>query len=413
MRLGYLVPEFPGPTHIIFWREIRALRRVDVEVSLLSTRRPSPLSLHDFRRAAFAETHYLFPPAASDFAAWMAHGLPGLSQARAYLRGLEASSFANRLRLQGLLISAANLVQWAKRERIDHIHAHSCADAAHVLALARRVGGPPYSLTLHGDLDVYGTDHRSKMADASFVCVVGSHLRRQVIEKAGVPGDRVLQTFLGVETSELTGLGKDRSYTPGSLHFVSVARLHPGKGHVHALAAMQAGLEAGLDLRFTIAGDGPYRDALLSRINELKLGTRATLTGTISEAEKYQLLSKADAFVLPSTGLGESWPSSVIEAMGAGLPVIASVIGATPEMITSGEDGYLVPMGDETAISEKIALLARDVEARRRIGDAGRKTAVRRFDVAVTAGILRDAVGARLGAGGTRTAQTATGTAGE
>jgi glycosyltransferase involved in cell wall biosynthesis len=370
-----------------------------VEVSLLSTRKPSPLSSHDFRPAAFAETHYLFPPAGSDLAAWMAHGLPGLSQARAYLRGLEASNLANRLRLHGLLISAINLVQWARRERIDHIHAHSCADAAHVLALARRAGGPPYSLTLHGDLAVYGTDHRSKMADAAFVCVVGSHLRHQVIEKADVSGDRVWQTFLGVETSELAGLGTDRSYTPGSLHMASVARLHPGKGHIHALAAMQAGLKAGLDLHFTIAGDGPYRDALLSRIYELKLETRATMTGTISEAEKYQLLSKADAFVLPSTGLGESWPSSVIEAMGAGLPVIASVIGATPEMITSGEDGFLVPKGDEAALLEKITLLACDVETRRRISGAARSTAVRRFDVAVTAGVLRDAVRASLGAG--------------
>ena len=117
-----------------------------------------------------------------------------------------------------------------------------------------------------------------------------------------------------------------------------------------------------------------------------------TLTGTLSETEVFQALSKADAFVLPSTGMGEAWPVSVMEAMGAGLPVIASVIGATPEMIIPGEDGFLVPQEDETALLEKITLLANDVDTRRRIGEAARHTASRRFDVAVTATALRDAI---------------------
>jgi colanic acid/amylovoran biosynthesis glycosyltransferase len=290
-------------------------------------------------------------------------------------------------------------VQWARLKRIDHIHGHSCADAAHVLALARRMGGPPYSLTLHGDLKVYGTDHGSKMEGAAFVCVVGSHLRRQVLEQTGVAGNRVLVTCMGVETSSLTTLGRDRSYVPGSLHLVTVARLHSAKGHVHALAAVRRGLQAGLDLRYTIAGEGPHRDALLSAIKELSLGSHVTLAGTLPETEVLQLLSKVDAFVLPSIGFGEAWPVSVMEAMGAGLPVIASMIGATPEMITPGQDGFLVPQRDETALLESIAFLASDVDARRRIGEAARRTAERRFDVAATAGALRDAVRASLEGG--------------
>jgi glycosyltransferase involved in cell wall biosynthesis len=175
-----------------------------------------------------------------------------------------------------------------------------------------------------------------------------------------------------------------------------VARLHPAKGHIHALAAVRAGVQVGLDLRYTIAGEGPYRDALLSQIGELGLGKRVTLTGTLSETEVYQLLSTADAFVLPSTGLGEAWPVSVMEAMAAGLPVVVTVIGATPEMITPGEDGFLVPQGDEETLLKRIMLLASDVDMRRRIGETARRTAGRRFDVAVTAGALRDAVRASL-----------------
>jgi glycosyltransferase involved in cell wall biosynthesis len=201
---------------------------------------------------------------------------------------------------------------------------------------------------------------------------------------------------MGVETSELAELGRRRSSIPGSLHLVTVARLNQSKGHVHALIAVQRGLEAGLDLRYTIAGDGPHRDALLAKIDELNLSSRVTLTGTLNEDEVFHLLSIADAFVLPSTGLGEAWPVSVMEAMGAGLPVISTAIGATPEMITPCEDGFLVPQGDSQAILAKIALLANDTCTRRRIGNTARSTAARRFDVAVTASILRDAIHARL-----------------
>ena len=411
LRVGYLVPEFPGQTHIFFWREVEALRRIGEEVSLLSTRKPSPVSCrHEFAPTAFAETHYLFPPSMLSLVEWPVAGARGFAKALAYLGGLEASRFRDRLRQCLLFASALDLVRWSRREHIDHIHAHSCADAAHVLAWARCAGGPPYSLTLHGDLDVYGGDHRSKMEGAAFVSVVGNHLRHQVMERTGVPGERVFVTCMGVGTSKLATLGTTRSYAPGSLHLVTVARLNPAKGHTHVLAAIHRGLQMGLDLRYTIAGEGPYRDGIVSRVRELGLNSRVTLTGTLAETEVHQLLSEADAFILPSVGLGEAWPVSVMEAMGAGLPVIASIIGATPEMIIPGEDGFLVPQGDEQALLDKIVLLAGDMNIRRQIGEAARRTAGHRFDIGVTARALSDAIHASLDQGrcGARSLHTMT-----
>src|SRR5437899_2444997 len=169
LRIGYLVPEFPGQTHVFFWREIRALREMGEELLLLSTRKPLEACRHDFAPVAIAETHYLFPPAISNLGGWATAGCPGLKEARAYLSGLKPPGFAGRVRQIGLLTSAVELVRWARLNRVDHVHGHSCADSAHVLALARRMGGPSYSLTLHGDLKVYGIDHRSKMRGAAFV----------------------------------------------------------------------------------------------------------------------------------------------------------------------------------------------------------------------------------------------------
>lgn len=370
-----------------------ALRRIGVDVLLISTRRPLPSACrHEFAPVAISETHYLFPPALSSLASWGANGFPGVARVRSYLSKLDASGSKNRLKHFGLLASAVDLVHWARFNRIDHIHGHSCADAAHVLSLARHLGGPPYSLTLHGDLDVYGIDHRSKMKEAAFVCAVGNHLRQQILSRTEVPRERVIVTCMGVETSELAKLGAQRSYTSGTLHLVTVARLNAAKGHVYALAAVHSCLQTGLDLHYTIAGEGPHRDVIRSKIDELGLKDRVTLTGTLPESEVFELLSVADAFVLPSTGLGEAWPVSVMEAMGTALPVISSVIGATPEMITSGKDGLLVPQGDVGALSDAISLLASDVGRRQMIGEDARRTALGRFDVAVTAGTLLDAI---------------------
>jgi glycosyltransferase involved in cell wall biosynthesis len=161
---------------------------------------------------------------------------------------------------------------------------------------------------------------------------------------------------------------------------------------VHALAAIRIVIQAGLNVHYTIAGDGPFLEVIRSQIKSLNLGDHVTLTGTLSETEVCQLLSKADTFLLPSVGLGEAWPVSVMEAMAAGLPVVASSIGAMSEMIMPNEDGFLVRQGDESGLAEKITLLALDVDTRRRIGEAARKTAERRFDVTSTASGLRNAI---------------------
>ena len=172
------------------------------------------------------------------------------------------------------------------------------------------------------------------------------------------------------------------------LSLVTVARLHPNKGHFHALEAIRRAREFGVDVTYAIAGEGPIREAVAAKIAELSLESAVELLGTVSESEVMELLSKADGFLLTSVGKGEAWPVAVMEAMGAGLPVISSIIGATPEMITDGSDGFLVPQKDEEAIAKKIIELARDTKLRARVGSAARITAQKRFDVEKSAGDL-------------------------
>lgn len=392
MTIGYLVPEFPGQTHIMFWREIEALRRMGEKVSLVSTRRPSVPCPHDFASGASSETHYIYPPSLPGLLNWAAVGGKGLGQSLSYLRPLLARQTSERAKQAVLIASAIDLSRWARQHGVRHVHGHSCADTAHVLALARHQGGPSYSITLHGDLAVYGLDHQAKLRDASFVCAVGKHLRRQLEEQAGVRPDRVIETFMGIDTAWADATLRTRAFVPGKLHIATVARLNAAKGHEYVFQALRQGINSGLDLHYTVVGGGPHEDTLKKRTQELDLEKHITFTGSLGEQGVHDVLSASDVLVLASTGLGEAWPVAVMEAMSAGLPVIATMIGATSEMIRHGHDGFLVPQADASAIFEKIELLANDGALRQRLGDTALATARQRFSVNVSAGILRDAI---------------------
>jgi glycosyltransferase involved in cell wall biosynthesis len=379
--IGIFVPEFPGETHIFFWREVCALRELNGPVCLLSTRRPEPASCrHEFAENARRDTHYVFPPRWGRALLTLASRPFGAFKAIRYVLGLRETPLPKRFAHLGLIVCAADLTAYSKERAIDFIHVHSCAMSAHVVALCRILGGPPYSLTLHGDLPVYGTDHASKMQGAEFIATDGPHLVAQVVEHGKVSPDRVMPTFIGLDLERFRAIGR-RTFTPGRLHVVTVARLTLGKGHRHALRAVRQAVDQGCDLRYSIAGSGPDRAEIEAEIETLGLADRVTLLGTCTEAEVVGLLQEADVFVLASVGIGEAWPNAVMEAMACGLPVICSIIGGTTHMITNGVDGLLIEQRDERGLAEAIIRVAEDPSERQRLGDAARRRAVETLDL--------------------------------
>lgn len=376
--LGYLVPEFPTQTHAFFWREAAALRRFGTSVHILSTRSPpADACRHSWAADARGQTRYLFPPGVGAVGWLLARPLATLAAVR-YVLGLRESDPRAKLRLLGLLPSAAELVRYARRHGLWHVHVHSCGDAAHLAALARVLGGPGYSLTLHGDLPVYGKDHPSKMARAETVVTVTRPLREQVLG-IGVPADKVEVIWMGVDLAAAPP-SPERTGEAGRLHAVTVARLNLAKGHRFALAAVRAAVDAGRDVRYSIAGEGPARAAIEADVDRLGLADRVALLGTLGEEAVRDLLARADAFVLPSVGLGEAAPVAVMEAMAAGLPVVSTVIGGVPDMVADGEDGLLVPQADVPALTAALLRVADDVPLRGRLGRAARARAERQFD---------------------------------
>ena len=155
------------------------------------------------------------------------------------------------------------------------------------------------------------------------------------------------------------------------------ARLHEQKGHAFLLAA--ACLVP--DVTFVLAGDGPLRGELERRARELGVAGRCVFLGQRDDVPA--LLAAADLFLLPS--LYEGLPVSVLEAMAAGCPIVATAIGGTDEAVSDGETGLLVPPGDPAALAAAIRRLRADPGLASRLARAGRERVGREFSSAATA----------------------------
>jgi len=379
--LGYLVPQFPGQTHIFFWREIGALEARGVALHLLSTRPPPPgLVAHEWSGAAMARTAYL-----GRAAPWAALG-GGL---RAPWREVLAEGGGRAfLRDVAICLPAARaLMALARARGIGHVHAHSCGRAALICALARRMGGPSYSLTLHGPLEDYGPGQGFKWRHAGFATVITRRLEAEARAALGadLPADVVVQP-MGVDTGAFARETPYRPPVPGApLRLFSCGRLNVVKGHQDLLAALRLLRDEGVEAELDIAGEDDaggsgYRAALQERITELGLGAHARLLGAIDGGEVRRYLMAADAFVLASWH--EPLGVAYMEAMAAGVPVVGTAAGGVQELITDGLTGLLVPPKDPERLAAALRRLADDPGLCDRLSAAGRAHVVAGYDSA-------------------------------
>ena len=170
-----------------------------------------------------------------------------------------------------------------------------------------------------------------------------------------------------------------RSFSPttrlgGTAEVVGVGRFAYPKDFTTLLEAVRL-VDAPCHLR--LAGDGPGLAAVAAEVGRQGLSGRVELLG--ARADIPELLAHSDVFVLSSRS--EGFPVSVLEAMAAGLPVVATDVGGVAEAVEDGESGLLVPATDAEALARALERLLADGELRRRLGAAGRARALSLFDL--------------------------------
>jgi glycosyltransferase involved in cell wall biosynthesis len=140
----------------------------------------------------------------------------------------------------------------------------------------------------------------------------------------------------------------------------------------------------GVDFNCHLVGDGPQRKEIERQIADCGLTDVVVLHGAKTRQEVARLVARSDAAVLASaptrSGKREGIPVALMEAMSAGLPVVASRTGGIPELVNHEQSGFLVTPGDSAALADALERLALDASLRERMGRAGRETILREFD---------------------------------
>jgi glycosyltransferase involved in cell wall biosynthesis len=397
-RIGYLIPEFPGQTHIFFWREMNALRARGVEPELVSTR-PPPQGIisHSWAQEAMARTVYLAPPGPQGLVESvfeLARAAPrGWARCLASIARAQGLDAKGRAQLLAFAVMGGRLAALARQRGWKHVHVHSCANAAHVAMFAHLLSGMPYSLTLHGPLEHYGPNQREKWRFSRFALVITRKLLNEVnAELAGCLPPAVEIAPMGVELHRFVRAAPYSPWTgQGPLRLFACGRLNPWKGHKDLIDAVGLLRARGLDARLEIAGEDEaggtaYRKDLEALIAAKGLGEAVTLLGAVSEERVRAGLESAHIFSLAS--LHEPLGVAIMEAMAMRLPVVVTGAGGVPELVDDGVDGLLVPPETPSVLAERLEAVARDPELARRLGEAGRAKVERSFSSERSAELL-------------------------
>ena len=175
-----------------------------------------------------------------------------------------------------------------------------------------------------------------------------------------VPDRNVVVLPNGIDCRPFGGVPTVRSDPQRPLQLVYIGRVAREKGLYETLQGLRLAHELGVDARLVIAGSGAEEARLRRYSQALGIGARVCFVGPVFGNDKVKLLSGADVMVLPS--YSEGLPYALLEAMAAGVPVVATPVGAIPDVVSDGIHGYLVPPRDGKAIAEALAMLAGDRE---------------------------------------------------
>jgi glycosyltransferase involved in cell wall biosynthesis len=217
------------------------------------------------------------------------------------------------------------------------------------------------------------------------VCV--SQGQAAKVLRAGVPFERVRVIRNGArlhafERPDPGGRERVRELAGGDGPVVLAAgRLSPEKGFAVLIEAAHLVTQAVPDARFVLCGDGSQRPALEQRVEALNLAGTFRLVGHRSDLDS--LLPWATVVALPS--FTEGLPNVALEAAAAGVPVVATAVGGTPEVVVNGRTGFLVPPGDPVRFAARIIDLLRNPEVAALFGSAAREHMHEHFTFAVQA----------------------------
>jgi len=378
VKIGYVTAKFPfWPGEQFFEPEVRSLARL-AQVVVIPIRAPSgasyypglgatalPGAMFDRRVAAAALAECLRNPAG------VALALAAIVFGRASLR--------SRVVNLAVFPKALQVAFETRRLGLDHLHAQWLTSPATVAYVASRLTGVPFSVSAHSH-DLFAENLVvAKAAHAEFVRLVSKRNRADIA--ARLPQELVAKchvVHLGVDVPQTIA-----EPPPRVPRLLCPARLDRVKGHADLLEAFTILRARGVDFRSEFAGDGELRDEIARRIAQLGLGGVVRMLGNVEHGKLLGALGRGDydLAVLASHEEGdqhEGIPVALMEAMAAGVPVVATRTGSIDELVDT-DSGILVEQRAPQALAAALERLVRDRGLRRRLGLNARARIVAEF----------------------------------
>jgi colanic acid/amylovoran biosynthesis glycosyltransferase len=399
--LAYLVNSYPAASQTFIRREIAAIEAEGVPIRRFAIRAWDTKLVDPEDQAEAARTRKILEVGLPRLV--LAMLATSLTRPVRFARALgsvwKLGGVSDRGRLVHLvyLAEACLLRRWLEQDGIEHLHVHFGTNSAAVALLCRRLGGPRYSITVHGPEEFdqpLALSLGEKIKHASFVVAICSFGRSQLWRWAGL-GDwaKVHVVHCGVDPRYLDAPASPPSSSP---RMINIGRLVEQKGQLILVEAAARLRDQGRDFEVIVIGGGTFREALEARIKELGLLGHVKLVGWKSGEEVKQELLDSRGLVLPS--FGEGLPVVIMESLALRRPVISTYIAGIPELVRNGETGWLVPAGDVEALADAMArLLDAPPEQLERMGEAGARAVALDHDVRIEARKLLQLINAPAG----------------
>lgn len=302
----------------------------------------------------------------------------------------EGFKVVNLARKPGLdLATVRRLRRLARQHRIALLHAHQYSPFSYAAMARFPTARPRILFTEHGRH--YPDVRKPKrvvankllLRPADHVTAVGQFVKRALVDREGLPAKRIDVIHNGIDPDRFGDASADArqvvraelAIPPGAPIVLQIARFHPVKDHTTALHAFARARQTVDRAHLVLAGDGPQRHIIEKLVADLRIQSHVHLLGVREDIPR--LLAAADVFMLSS--LSEGISVTLLEAMAAGLPVVATAVGGNAEVVEHGRTGLLSPRQDATTLAHNLTAMLSHAILRQRMGAAGRKRLEARF----------------------------------
>jgi L-malate glycosyltransferase len=320
-------------------------------------------------------------------------GDPGPLTERYQAMGVPVVGFRVRSLYGASMLSAgARFARYLRREGVQIVHAHDMYSNIFATFWARVARTPVIVASrrwwhsLPNRKLQLGNRVAFRLADA--VLANSAEVARSVREEAGIAAAKVRtvtnfvdeRAFVPPASIELAAMRRAWKVPSGTVVVGCVARLDPVKDHPTLVRAVHALRARFPRLHLVLVGDGPVRPSLEALVRSLELQDAVTLVGEVRDGRNHH--HGFDISVLCS--VSEGFPNTLVEAMAAGRPVVATAVGGSIDAVVDGETGLLVPPGSAEQLAAALTRVIEDAALRHRLGDAGRTRAATLFTASDT-----------------------------